>query len=160
MVARFFLYLAVALVPLQPADSADRTLKDIGSVSIAVEPIAPAVAALGVTDAALRDQVQRALKGAGVPAAAAPGGASMVVTINAVRIETTRRSTSGVAYTVTLSVEQGVTLARTGDTARASTWRRAGIGVARPGQAAGAIRDQLKEYLDAFVSAWRAANSR
>jgi hypothetical protein len=158
MVARFFLCVAVALVPFQPADSSDRTLKDIGPIAIAIEPLAPAAARLGLTADALRDDAARTLAAAKVPVGAERAGPRLTVSINAVPIETTRRSASGVSYSVTVTIDEDVTIVQTGENARAATWRRAGIGVASAGRAKDAILGQLKEYLDAFVAAWRKAN--
>jgi hypothetical protein len=135
------------------------TLKGIHAVSVVVDRVAPAAVKLGFTDSAAREEADRALKAAGIAASGDTQAARLMITINAVTIETTTRATSGIAYTVTLSIEQEASLSRTSETVRAATWRRAGIGVARPGQANAAIRDQLLEYLKAFVDAWKTANS-
>ena len=159
MVARLFLsFAALAVIPLQPPDASNRTLKRIGPIAIVVEPLAPAAARLGLTADALRDEAGRTLTNAKVATGTDLSGARLTVTINAVPIETTRRSASGVSYAVTVTVDQEVTLVATGERARAATWRRAGIGVASAAKAKDAIRDQLKEYLDAFAAAWREAN--
>jgi hypothetical protein len=60
---------------------------------------------------------------------------------------------------VTVSLEQEASLTRSGESIKATTWRRAGIGVARPAQASVSIRDQLRDYLQAFASAWKTANA-
>jgi hypothetical protein len=150
------------LIPLQlPSSRADPQLTGIGAVSVAVEAIAPAAERLGVASADLRTEVERVLKAAGLRVSTADDGdVHLTVTVNAVPIETTRRATTGIAYTVTVSVDEDATVQRTGDTLSVQTWRRTGIGVSRPAQTKGAIRDQLKEYVDAFVSAWRATNNR
>jgi hypothetical protein len=159
MVARLFLCLAtLALIPVQSPDPSNRTLKNIGPIAIVVEPLAPAASRLGLTADALRQEAGRVLATAKVATGTDLSGARLTVSINAVPIETTRRSASGVSYAVTITVDQEVTLAATGEHARAATWRRAGIGVASAAKAKDAIRDQLKEYLDAFAAAWREAN--
>jgi hypothetical protein len=160
MVARLFLWLAVALVPLQPADTSDRTLKGLGPIAIAIDPLAPAATRLGVTADALRDEIARSLTAAKLPVSTDASGPRLTISINAVPIETTRRSASGVSYSVTVAVDQDVTVTATGESARATTWRRAGIGVASAAKAKEAIRGQLKEYVDAFVAAWRTENQR
>lgn len=159
MIALVLALLASALPAAQ--DSQAAALKSLPAISIAVDPIAPAAARLGVTEETVRGEVAQVLKTAAIPVAnGADQRVQLTVTVNAVPIETTRRSTNGIAYTVAVSIDQDATLKTTGEAARVATWRRAGIGVARTAQARDAIRDQLREYLNAFVSAWRAANTK
>jgi hypothetical protein len=156
------LALAAVLFCQAPAaqDQQTATLRGISSIAVAVDPIAPAAAQAGVTEEMLRGEVAQALKTVAIPVDAGARHVQLTITVNAVPIETTRRSTNGVAYTVAVSVDQEATVKRIGEPARVATWRRAGIGVARNAQARDAIRDQLREYLNAFTAAWKAANSR
>jgi len=156
MIARLLCVTLLAL-PQAAATRPDASLKDLHTVSVAVDPIAPAAVRLGVTNDAIRADVEQGLKGAAIRVNAAEH-VQLTVTINAVPIETNRRSTSGIAYTVALSIDQEAILQRTGASVKAATWRRAGIGVSQSARANEAIREQLRDYVNAFVSAWKAAN--
>jgi hypothetical protein len=124
----------------------------VASVAITVEPLAPAVVRVGLTKEGVTREVERLLRSHDVAVNGTVSDAQLTVTINAVEIKTSSGVTSGLAYTVAVSLDQEAIVHGHTQTMRVTTWRHAGIGVASLVKARGAVRGQLVEYLEAFAS--------
>jgi len=147
-----------ASATLRAQNSQASSLRGITNLTVVVDSLAPAALELGVTDQIVLGDAERLLRRGGVTLSGAAAGAQLSITINAVEIQTDTRATRGVAYTVSVSIDQEATLQRSGVTTRVTTWRHAGIGVAGVATANATIRSQLAEYLEVFLAAYRTAN--
>jgi len=133
-------------------------LTGLKRLSVVVEALPPAIAALGLNEQDVLNDLRRELADAKVEIAT-PGDATLYATLNAVAVETQSRRRTGVAYTIYLRVDQKGTLPAVQTPIEVTTWRHGGLGVASPGQARSAIRQQLAEYARTFVQAYRHANA-
>ena len=135
------------------------SLRGIKQVHLALDPLPPEIASASLTRATLMADVAGRL-GAGALTVGSNGeDAAIHMILNAVLIETAAGRNAGVAYNVSLAVEQSATL-RNGENVAATTWRAGGIGVTARGRAGEAIRRQLREYVDRLLTDWRSANER
>ena len=135
----------------------DATLKGIAFVNVVSDILPDTVLQIGINDATVVNDVESALHKSSLRSSP-ESPTQLHVSINAVDIRNGAGSNRGVAFTVSVSVEQRATLQPSGLLTRATTWRRAAIGVSNRTGAKAAIRAQLAEYLQAFVIAWRTAN--
>lgn len=142
----------LSCLSLQAQDLKKGPPHGIERVTIIVDPLAPAMVSVGVTKDAVAREVEGLLQRHDFAITGTASDAQLTVTINAVEIKTRSGVTSGLAYTVAVSLEQEATLRGSNQTTLVTTWRRAGIGVATSMKAREAVRGQLVEYLEAFVA--------
>ncbi len=150
-------FLAFLTMRVVAAADGPPALRGVSTIAIVVEPLPPAVAG-PLTETALASEVERRLANPKLSIRTSAADATVIVSVNAVPIETAAGVRAGVAYSVYVSVQQPAIVASNGAAATATTWRRGGLGVASRGRAARSIRDQLGGYLDLLAADWKAAN--
>jgi hypothetical protein len=137
----------------QGSPATANTLKGLSGVQVLIEELNDAAKALGLDTAAIQTDVELKLRMAGLRVLSdeeersTPDRPWLYVNVNVV----------GKAAAIGVNFNQTARLARTGETASVTTWSRTGLAT---NPTAESVRNQIKDYVDAFLNDWLSANPK
>ena len=137
----------------QGSPATANTLKGLSGVQVLIEELNDAAKALGLDTAAIQTDVELRLRTAGLRVLSdeeersTPDRPWLYVNVNVV----------GKAAAIGVNFSQTARLARTRESASVTTWSRTGLAI---NPTAESIRNQIKDYVDAFLNDWLSANPK
>jgi hypothetical protein len=154
---------AVLLLVSSPSARASDTqaerqsLKGLESISVLIESVEPELERDGIVASQLKTDVESRLRESGIRVSNLPEAVFVYVAVKALK----RSAGSGYVYTVTLEVEQPVTVDRTGQSLRGSTWSAPStVGIVPLDRASPVVREVVRDQVDKFINAFLAVNPK
>jgi hypothetical protein len=154
--AIFSIGLTSPSVQANDSEISRRSLQGISAVSVDVEDLSDGAKALGLSEEAIRTDVELKLRLAGIRVVAVeedvkvPGMPTLYVNPQVL--------SNAKALSITVELQQNVLLERNGQRAvNVTTWEVGGVGMNPTAQS---IRDNIKDFVDQFLNAWLSVNPK
>lgn len=137
------------------SESTRASLKGLKAIHVTVENLSADAERDGLTQSQLQTDVELRLRQSGILVNNDASG-YLYVNVNALKMTTTR----GYAYSISVDMQQPVTILRTNVPMVASTWSTGSIGTVGLTRFSEVVRGDVRDAIDSFINAFLSVNPK